>query len=979
LTSGLVAVGPDAGSEPLVKVFAIPSHQLQFQFLAAPPAFRGGVRVAVADIDGDGVPDVIAALGPGGGNRVEVINGRSGLPLAGVLGGFQAFSPAESNGAWVAAGDLSGTGRNDIIVGTDVGGAGLVRVFSGRDGHLLRTLSLGAEARQGGVRVAAADVSGQGHADLIVGNGPGPQARVCVYDGLTWKEFENYFAFDPTYRGGVQLAAGDLAGNGQTELVVSADAGTGAVRIFRGSDTAAQAQLPLPSAAFVHGARVAVVPTGSRPQQLAVASGPGAGELDLLNGLTFTSQAQLRPYGPAFDAGLFVAAAGPGPTGPQDPLGTVTIQASPTDLVEGSTTQAVFTVTRTGDISQPRTFVVGLSGTATLGTDYTCSAGTSTTVYVGMAAGQSTGSFSITTVNDGKFDGPETVVASILPYPTDYTTGNPGVATVRIADNAGPPSFIPEPACGCSGNCDLTGQADGLSTGFFESSPEGLRFGDGLGVLRSTDLSSGGFGQGWGLMRTWTNGQGYANKVFGGNNTVDCQLPYLQQDSAGTIVAVASGQTARYFDSVGGSYQPRHFLTEALSYNSAAGEFTLSDSAGNLQVFYDFNAALPASQRGQLKRFVDPAGNVTSLSWTTGGQPQEVTRSVTVGTTTTTESYLYAYLSSGPNAGRLQTVTLRRQINGGAWSSVRVAVYNYYDGTTSLGTLGDLKTEVLQDSAGNVLDTHYYRYYTSSSSTGYPGALKYAFGAVSYGRLLAAFPNPDSATDAHVAPFADLYQEYDSVQRVSKQVVQGAGCSTCTGRLGSFTMSYTTSPFAPGYNSWMTRTLVTLPDNNQRIEYTNFAGEVMLDVFQDTTLNVSWASFYEYDGSGRLILTAQPSAVSGYDDTRPDLLNNVSGNYRPVITPHTAYPDLRRCLPTLLEKGGVALTKRYLRICSCNWNLGLYTGLKELADKLGLKVCACFGAGWDWTAGGRGTPPADQRYCTCKGIWVCADPARWGP
>src|SRR5688500_7023725 len=39
-------------------------------------------------------------------------------------------------------------------------------------------------------------------------------------------------------------------------------------------------------------------------------------------------------------------------------------------------------------------------------------------------------------------------------------------------------------------------------------------------------------------------------------------------------------------------------------------------------------------------------------------------------------------------------------------------------------------------------------------------------------------------------------------------------------------------------------------------------------------------TFNKYDGDGRLVLTANPSAVSGYDDTKPDLLNNQSGNYQ---------------------------------------------------------------------------------------------------
>ncbi len=40
-----------------------------------------------------------------------------------------------------------------------------------------------------------------------------------------------------------------------------------------------------------------------------------------------------------------------------------------------------------------------------------------------------------------------------------------------------------------------------------------------------------------------------------------------------------------------------------------------------------------------------------------------------------------------------------------------------------------------------------------------------------------------------------------------------------------------------------------------------------------------WATYYRYDDQGRLILTAESSAVSGYDDAYLDLLNNVDGNY----------------------------------------------------------------------------------------------------
>src|SRR5262249_10508050 len=159
----------------------------------------------------------------------------------------------------------------------------------------------------------------------------------------------------------------------------------------------------------------------------------------------------------------------------------------------------------------------------------------------------------------------------IQPNTRLYVIGSPDTAVVRIADAAGPPPFVPEPSCGCSGDCDLTGLADGLSSGFFESSGEGLRYGDGLGGTREADLSSAGFRERYRINRSWTNGSGYTTKTFGGNNTADCGLPFLLTDSAGTVAAVASGATARYFDPSGSAYVARHFQTETLSHNTGAG------------------------------------------------------------------------------------------------------------------------------------------------------------------------------------------------------------------------------------------------------------------------------------------------------------------------------------------------------------------------------------------------------------------------
>jgi hypothetical protein len=142
---------------------------------------------------------------------------------------------------------------------------------------------------------------------------------------------------------------------------------------------------------------------------------------------------------------------------------------------------------------------------------------------------------------------------------------------------------------------------------------------------------------------------------------------------------------------------------------------------------------------------------------------------------------------------RVTSVLLRRSANGGVtWTNVRQALYTYWDGSNAFGTLGDLKTAVVQSWQNGVwtnLTTTLYRYYkapsgsssssssrssSSSSSSSSSGAaslssvhmLKYIVEPDSYARL-AADPNagsdPTTAPDWVVALYADNYFEYDAI------------------------------------------------------------------------------------------------------------------------------------------------------------------------------------------------------------------------
>jgi predicted outer membrane repeat protein len=144
------------------------------------PNFRGGVRAAIGDVDGDGTGDLIVAAGTGGGPRVSIWDGttlQNGAYTGNVVPDFFAFEPGLKDGVYVAAGDVNNDGFSDVVIGAGPGGAPRVLVLSGSElaqtGNPVPIANFfaGDSSRRDGVPVATNDLDGVPNADVTVGGG----------------------------------------------------------------------------------------------------------------------------------------------------------------------------------------------------------------------------------------------------------------------------------------------------------------------------------------------------------------------------------------------------------------------------------------------------------------------------------------------------------------------------------------------------------------------------------------------------------------------------------------------------------------------------------------------------------------------------------------------------------------------------------------------------------------------------------------
>jgi len=190
--NGDVAIGTRSTKIDTGEVFSVTPPSVALHLRMASVGTWRSVSATVAgagDVNGDGHPDLL--LGTANGHLARLYSGSD----ASILYTFSTASTNLSQGPPVAgAGDVNGDGRPDLLIGdpnravATLTGAGVASLYSGTDGTLLTTLQPTATGDALGTAIAAGDLNGDGQPDLVLG-APRADSGGLVNNGAVWVLF----------------------------------------------------------------------------------------------------------------------------------------------------------------------------------------------------------------------------------------------------------------------------------------------------------------------------------------------------------------------------------------------------------------------------------------------------------------------------------------------------------------------------------------------------------------------------------------------------------------------------------------------------------------------------------------------------------------------------------------------------------------------------------------------------------------------
>jgi len=217
---------PAKGAKPHIRIFDQNGQSAGTGFFALNGQFRGGTSLACGDVTGDGKADIVVSALEGGEPQVTIYDAEGKL-----LGSFMAYDKKFRLGIEIGLADLDGNGVKEVIT-VPSHGVSQVQIFSGTGKRLSPGFFTYETTYRNGSYVAGGDANGDGKDEILISAGGGRINEVRLYNkrGQRVKIIRPYVT---GMRGGVIIAADDINSDSKDELLtIPASAGTAQLRVI---------------------------------------------------------------------------------------------------------------------------------------------------------------------------------------------------------------------------------------------------------------------------------------------------------------------------------------------------------------------------------------------------------------------------------------------------------------------------------------------------------------------------------------------------------------------------------------------------------------------------------------------------------------------------------------------------------------------------------------------------------------------------
>lgn len=209
-----IITGAGAGGGPQVRIFnGFGETKFHKGFFAGDKDYRKGIKVAVGNVDNDLAKEIIVSLINEDQAEIKIFQRDGALKYPSfkfdIDSGFEA--------PFVKTLDLGNDGVEEVLVALGSGNSPLIKVFR-KDGSLINEYHAYHPAFGGGVNFSPFNYNGQKLIATGSGFSGGPHVRFLDNTGQAKIE-THFFPYESKLRKGLVIAAGDVNGDGQDEIL----------------------------------------------------------------------------------------------------------------------------------------------------------------------------------------------------------------------------------------------------------------------------------------------------------------------------------------------------------------------------------------------------------------------------------------------------------------------------------------------------------------------------------------------------------------------------------------------------------------------------------------------------------------------------------------------------------------------------------------------------------------------------------------